>query len=61
MATTKVAVDAGAGDDTVTLGAAIAAGSTIKMGEGDDTIKVDTAPSTTEVGSIDGGAGDNDS
>ena len=59
-ATTKVAVDAGAGDDTVTLGAAIAAGSTIKMGEGDDTIKVDTAPLTTEVGSIDGGAGDND-
>ena len=60
MATAKVAVDAGAGDDTVTLGAAIAAGSTIKMGEGDDTIKVDTAPLTTEVGSIDGGAGDND-
>ena len=59
-ATAKVAVDAGAGDDTVTLGAAIAAGSTIKMGEGDDTIKVDTAPLTTEVGSIDGGAGDND-
>ena len=60
MATAKVAVDAGAGDDTVTLGAAIAVGSTIKMGEGDDTIKVDTAPLTTEVGSIDGGAGDND-
>ena len=56
MATTKVAVDAGAGDDTVTLGAAIAAGSTINLGAGDDALLTDGG-SVAASAVIDGGDG----
>ena len=58
-ATTK-AIDMGAGDDVVTLSAAIAATGSLKMGEGDDTVTVSAAQTTTTAGAIDGGAGDHD-
>ena len=58
-ATTK-AIDMGAGDDVVTLSAAIAATGSLKMGEGDDTVTVSVAQTTTTAGAIDGGAGDHD-
>ena len=58
-ASTK-AIDMGAGNDNVTLSAAIAAAGSLKMGEGDDTVTVKVAQTTTTAGAIDGGAGDND-
>ena len=58
-ASTK-ATDMGAGDDDVTLSAALAAGASLRMGEGDDTVTVDAAQTLTTAGAIDGGAGDND-
>ena len=54
------ATDMGAGNDKVTLSAAIAAAGSLKMGEGDDTVTVDVLQTTTKAGAIDGGAGDND-
>lgn len=60
-ATAKFAVDAGAGNDIVTLGTAVAAGSTINLGAGNDTLLVTTgsvaASTSTNVTVIDGGAG----
>lgn len=60
-ATTKAAVASGAGDDAVVVGAAVAAGSTIDLGDGNDklsnssgSIAASTATLTT---SVDGGAG----
>ena len=54
------ATDMGAGNDKVTLSAAIVAAGSLKMGEGDDTVTVDVLQTTTKAGAIDGGAGDND-
>jgi len=59
---TKVTVDAGAGNDIVTIGAAIAAGSTIKLGAGDDVLQIGTggsvaANTTTATTTIDAGDG----
>ena len=58
-ASTK-ATDMGAGDDDVTLSAALAAGASLRMGEGDDTVTVNVVQTLTTAGAIDGGAGDND-
>lgn len=60
-ATDKVTVDAGAGNDVVTLGAVIAAGSSIDLGAGDDTLlsaSGSVAASTKDATTvIDGGDG----
>lgn len=60
-ATEKVTVDAGAGNDVVTLGDAIAAGSSINLGAGDDTLlsaSGSVAASTKDATTvIDGGDG----
>lgn len=60
-ATKKVTVDAGAGNDVVTLGDTIAAGSSIDLGAGDDTLLSDggsVAASTKDATTvIDGGDG----
>lgn len=62
QATSKVTVDTGAGNDTVTLKSALAAGSTVSLGDGNDKLLFATggsvAVSTSTV--IDAGAG-NDS
>ena len=58
-ATTKATVNAGAGNDTVTLLSAIAAGSTINLGAGNDKLLVDVggAVATSATTVIDGGDG----
>lgn len=60
-ATTKAAVDTGAGNDKVTLASAVAAGSTISLGAGDDSLLVSTgsvaASTSTATTVIDGGDG----
>ena len=61
QATTKVTADAGAGNDTVTLKSALAAGSTLNLGAGDDKLlnsggSVATSTATA-VTVIDAGAG----
>lgn len=50
----------GAGNDNVTLFAAIAAAGSLKMGECDDTVTVNEIQTTKTAGAIDGVAGDND-
>ena len=50
----------GAGNDNVTLSAAIAAAGSLKMGECDDTVTVNEIQTTKTAGAIDGVAGDND-
>jgi len=59
--TLKFTVDAGAGNDIVTLGSAVAAGSTISLGAGNDTLLSlggsVLASTSTNVTVIDGGAG----
>lgn len=61
-ATAKATVDTGAGNDTVTLASAVAAGSSINLGAGDDKLLFGTGGSVatstaTDVTTIDGGAG----
>lgn len=60
-AITKASVDTGAGNDTVTLASALAAGSTINLGAGDDALLVNggsvAASTVTAVTSIDAGDG----
>ena len=50
----------GAGNDNVTLSAAIAAAGSLQMGECDDTVTVNEIQTTKTAGAIDGVAGDND-
>ena len=61
LAATKVTVDAGAGNDTVTLGSTLALGSTVKLGDGNDTLLsaggVVTGKDATGTVTIDAGAG----
>lgn len=59
---TKVTADSGAGNDTVTIGSAIAAGSTINLGAGNDVLQIGTggsvaANTTTATTTIDAGEG----
>lgn len=61
ISATKVTVDAGAGNDTVTLGSTIAVGSSIKLGAGDDVLLSSSgalaAKDATGTAVIDGGDG----
>lgn len=61
LGATKVTVDAGAGNDTVTLGSTLALGSTVKLGDGNDTLLsaggVVTGKDATGTVTIDAGAG----
>ncbi len=60
--TAKATVDTGTGDDALTIDAALAAGSTVNLGAGDDRVLKGTSGSvatdtTADVTSVDGGAG----
>ena len=61
ISATKVTVDAGAGNDTVTLGSTIAVGSSIKLGAGNDVLLSNSgalaAKDATGTAVIDGGDG----